>query len=51
MGINTRPPRRRGETDNRHTHHNLQNNRSHNIQANIGQDKTPADIDFRDKHG
>ena len=26
------------------------NNRSHNIQTNIRQDKTP-DIDFRDKHG
>nr|AAS86399.2 hypothetical protein [Oryza sativa Japonica Group] len=44
MGINTRPSRRRG--DNQHT----RNNRSHNIQANICQDK-PLDIDFRDTPG
>jgi hypothetical protein len=51
MGINIRPPRRRGDTTTSiNTHHNLRNNRSHNIQAYIRQDKTP-DIDFRDKHG
>jgi hypothetical protein len=48
MGINTRPPRRRGETIN--IHRTIDQNRSHNIQAKIRQDKTP-DIDFRDRHG
>ena len=39
MGINTRPPRRRGDTGNMD---------ATKPQANIRQDKTP-DIDFRDK--
>jgi hypothetical protein len=47
MGINTSPPRRRGETR-INTQHNR--HRSHNIEAYIRQD-TPPDIDFRDKHG
>ena len=46
MGINTSPPRRRGEKR-INTQHNR--HRSHNIEAYIRQDTLP-DIDFRDKH-
>jgi hypothetical protein len=57
MGINTRLPRRKGDTltieETINTHHNLRNNRSRqkiNIQANIRQDKPPG-IDIRDMPG
>ncbi len=60
MGINTSPPRRTGgqthppwgdQYRQSMTSINTQHNRhrSHNIQANILQDKTP-DTDFRDRH-
>ncbi len=58
MGINTRPPTRRGDTINMvttiETHYNQQppqyTEQQKPIQAYIRQDKTP-DIDFRDRHG
>ena len=60
MGINTRPPRRRGgnpETinmintiDTRQSTTTSSTPNTINIQANIRQD-TPPDIDFRDRHG
>ncbi len=62
MGINTRPPRRRGGTQTINTHHETINTittigtitsstpNTINIQAYIRQDTLP-DIDFRDRPG
>jgi hypothetical protein len=50
MTGSTQSPRSTQTTTSINNHHNIRNNRSHNIQANICQDK-PPDIDFRDRHG
>ena len=49
MGINTRPPRRRGDRESTTTMRQSTPN-TINIEDYIRQD-TPLDIDFRDRHG